>query len=122
MSTTNDYKVALDALLVEVTSALSDIAVHNATTDDWEIKTAESVEADEDLKADAAEAADESLAELAELENRYTAITRALQKIENGTYGICEISGAPIEPERLAANPAARTCIAHMNEEYELPM
>jgi len=28
-----------------------------------------------------------------------------------GVYGICETCGRPIAPERLAARPAARTCI-----------
>lgn len=35
-------------------------------------------------------------------------IAHALQKIEHGTYGICEISDAPIPYERLLANPIAR--------------
>jgi DnaK suppressor protein len=50
------------------------------------------------------------------LENRLGDITRALEKIEGGTYGVCEISGQPIEEARLKANPAARTCIAHKDE------
>ena len=37
-----------------------------------------------------------------------------------GTYGSCEISGEAIEVERLEANPAARTCKAHIEREAEL--
>lgn len=119
---TNDtYKIALETLLKTVSLQLSDIAVHNQVTDDWEIRVPENQESDEDIRADAAESADEQVAELAELETRYRTITRALQKITDGTFGICEISGEAIETDRLMANPAARTCKAHMEAEYTLP-
>lgn len=59
-------------------------------------------------------------ASLNELEGRLHSVTRALEKFANGTFGICEISHAPIEPERLDANPAARTSIAHMRDEHLL--
>ncbi len=51
---------------------------------------------------------------LGELELRYKDILLALKKVEDGSYGICEISGEPIEEDRLMANPAARTCKQHM--------
>jgi RNA polymerase-binding transcription factor DksA len=121
MTTTDLYKKALEVLLKEVTVELSDIAVHNQVTDDWEIQLPESSEPDEDVQADASENADEKVAELAELETRYRSIMRALEKIAAGTYGICEISGESIEEDRLAVNPAARTCKAHMEAEYGLP-
>lgn len=38
----------------------------------------------------------------------------ALARIEAGTYGRCEVCSAQIEEDRLEANPAARTCKAHM--------
>ena len=37
----------------------------------------------------------------------------ALDKIEGKTYGMCEAEGEQISYDRLLANPAARTCIAH---------
>jgi RNA polymerase-binding transcription factor DksA len=36
----------------------------------------------------------------------------ALQRMEEGTYGVCEACGQAIEPERLAALPIATVCIA----------
>ena len=51
-----------------------------------------------------------------ELEDRYNNVVAALKRIEEGTYGICIKSGEPIEAERLDANPAALTCIAHMED------
>lgn len=50
------------------------------------------------------------------LEISLKAVEDALVKIKNGTYGLCEISGEPIELDRLEANPAARTCKAHLND------
>ncbi len=51
-----------------------------------------------------------------DLEIRLSEVNRALEKIRVGTYGICEVSGQPIEKDRLEANPAARTCKAHLND------
>ena len=39
------------------------------------------------------------------------AIDAALRKLEAGRYEICDICGRPIGAERLAARPAALTCI-----------
>jgi DnaK suppressor protein len=48
------------------------------------------------------------------LENRIrqemSDVTRALDKIEKGTYGLCENCGQPISPERLEALPQASLC------------
>lgn len=71
--------------------------------------------------ADAVEEADEHIAVVAELNRRWKNVVRALKKIEEGTYGIDEIDGQPIEEERLRANPAARTRIANMDKEDTLP-
>lgn len=38
-------------------------------------------------------------------------IDKALQRIEEGTYGICEITGAPIPLKRLEAIPYATTTL-----------
>ena len=39
-------------------------------------------------------------------------IDAALQRIENGSYGVCEMTGQPIPPARLAAIPWTRYTIA----------
>jgi DnaK suppressor protein len=41
------------------------------------------------------------------LEKRLQYVERALQKIEEGTYGICDDTGKPIPGERLEAVPEA---------------
>jgi DnaK suppressor protein len=38
-------------------------------------------------------------------------IEAALSRIEDGSYGVCEICGKPIGAQRLAAIPWARLCI-----------
>ena len=40
-----------------------------------------------------------------------TAIEGALGRLEAGRYGLCERCGQPIGADRLAARPAAQTCI-----------
>ena len=52
---------------------------------------------------------DESLEEGAK--QTLIAIDDALRKIDDGSYGTCEVCGKPIAPERLAAIPWARLCI-----------
>lgn len=120
---THEYKARLETMLTELTEELAAVGIldpHNPK--DW-VAVPESMdthEADIDLVADVVEEWDERQGLVATLEKRYNNIMRALKKIEAGTYGICEISGEPIEMERLNANPSARTNMAHMNEEETL--
>ncbi|SEQ86762.1 TraR/DksA C4-type zinc finger protein [Piscibacillus halophilus] len=44
-------------------------------------------------------------------EEELSEIEHALEKMENGTYGICERTGRPIPEERLKAMPTARYVI-----------
>ena len=48
-----------------------------------------------------------------ELEERHIEVADALEKMDEGVYGICEECDEPIELDRLKANPAARTCLKH---------
>jgi RNA polymerase-binding transcription factor DksA len=113
----------LVALKSRLTSDLEELAVHNPHTDDWELRLDDTVfTADENDRGDIGEAAEEKIATLALLETRYRNVVRALEKIATNTYGICEISGEAIEIERLRANPAARTCLHHLEDEDLLPL
>ena len=71
--------------------------------------------ADRNDNADIIEEEQENNASLNELSDRLKLVTAALNKIDAGSYGICEVSGEDIELERLSANPAATTCLSHMN-------
>jgi DnaK suppressor protein len=121
---TGIYKEALEAELATITEELKGLGVHNPqNAEDWVATPVgtEQGEADENVAADRAEELEERSSILADLETRYNAINRALARISAGTYGVCEVGGEAIEAERLAANPAARTCIAHREEEGALP-
>lgn len=38
-------------------------------------------------------------------------IAAALERVADGSYGICAVCGNPIDPDRLEARPVARTCV-----------
>jgi RNA polymerase-binding transcription factor DksA len=54
---------------------------------------------------------EKDIAILEQLERELAEIEAALQRLDQGTYGIDEITGEPIAPERLEAYPIARTNI-----------
>lgn len=85
---------------------------------DWQAtpSSTDGVSADKTEVAEHMEAFEERGAVEVELENKLGSIKRALDKIKNGTYGICEKGGEPIEIARLEANPAAATCKKHLND------
>lgn len=72
---------------------------------------------DPNEKADRIEEFEERSSVEATLEEQLNNVKAALSRIENNSYGICEIDGSPhpIEERRLEANAAATTCIAHID-------
>lgn len=46
-------------------------------------------------------------------------VDAAIEKLENGTYGICEKCNESIEPEYIIANPVARYCLIHLSGEQQ---
>ena len=40
-------------------------------------------------------------------------VERALERLDAGTHGTCEVCGSPIDPDVLAESPTTRTCAAH---------
>lgn len=117
------YKTQLEQELTNLIEELKGIGIHDPeNTENW-IERANDLEAssaDPNDVADRTEEWDERRATVAVLESRYNSVTDALKRIEDGTYGTCEIGGEKIEPERLDANPAARTCKAHIDQEANL--
>ena len=86
------------------------------TPGDWEATPGEldSTATEPDEIADKIEDFETNTAIVKELEIRLGDIKATLQKIDTGSYGICEMSGEPIEEDRLMANPAARVCMKHV--------
>ena len=46
------------------------------------------------------------------LEQSLARVERAIVKLDEGTYGVCDGCGEPIEPRRLAAMPESVLCVA----------
>jgi RNA polymerase-binding transcription factor DksA len=59
---------------------------------------------------------EKDMAILEQLELDLAEIEAALQRIEDGTYGIDEVTGEPIDPERLDAMPTARTNVRNARD------
>jgi phosphoserine phosphatase RsbU/P len=50
----------------------------------------------------------------AELEFLLGEVDSALDRLEKGTYGLCEVCHDPVEEDRLAVDPLTRFCIDHL--------
>lgn len=112
-------KAKLEAEKALLQEELSSVAHQNPKNpEDWEAVPAETDEmAFRDEGADRIETLEERQAEIIPLEKQLHNIERALAHIADGTYGKCEICQTPIELARLEANPEARTCKQHLDQE-----
>ncbi len=113
---TDTYKERLVEEKARLEEQLGSIGRRNPSNlNDWEpIPQEVGQEPDPIDAADLIEGFEENAAILKDLEIRYNNVLAALARIEKGTYGICEVSGEQIEGARLAADPAATTCVAHI--------
>lgn len=68
--------------------------------------------ADSVLVVDGGEIDDRQL--VAQFREELDGIERSLERLDAGTYGLCEHCGGPIEDAVLAQRPQARTCSAHL--------
>lgn len=111
-----DKLIKEKTLLEEELATISRVNPRNS--DDWEATTTdiEVDSADENEVADKLEELEENKSILGQLEPQLNEVKAALKRIEDGTYGVCEVSGEPIEKERLEANPSARTSMKHMKK------
>jgi DnaK suppressor protein len=93
----------LDAERMQVQQLLADLGT--ARTDDYE--------AERDAAYPATPLAQQGVddAVAAGLRDRLAALDRALQRVEDGSYGRSIRSGAPIPDERLEADPAAELTV-----------
>ena len=118
----NNLKNSLQKELGNLESELKTVGHKNLENpSDWE-PDAKGVDNDAVEEGDIAEAITEyesNTAVLKQLEMQYNDVKRALKKIEDKTYGVCEVGGEEIEATRLEANPAARTCTKHKDTKLE---
>jgi DnaK suppressor protein len=102
-----------DPLLAERATALAQV---DALTREFDglVAASQASNADDEHDPEGATIAFERQQVVALLEQagrRLADVDAALARRDAGDYGICETCGRPIAPERLAARPAARTCI-----------
>ena len=113
------FKSKLSKEITLLEKELSSVGrINPSNKKDWEATPVDLniPQSDRNDRADSIEEFEERSAVQVELENRLNNIKEALQKIEDGKYGICEIDGGQIEVGRLEANPAAKTCKIHINQ------
>ena len=53
------------------------------------------------------------VAALAVIEQELADVARALERLDEGSYGTCEACGAVLADDVLAASPTAMRCSAH---------
>ena len=113
---TAPYKEKLEAEKIVLETQLGTVARRNPSNPtDWEPVPQETEqEADPNDRADVMEHYGENAAITDDLEKRYNEVLAAIERIQDGSYGMCEVSGEPIEEDRLDADPTARTNKAHM--------
>ena len=110
------FKKKLLAEKSELESGLSGIGQRNpSNAGGWEATTGgiEVDSADENEVADKLEELEENTGIVSQLDKQLSEVNAALERIEKGTYGTCEVCGKPIEEDRLMANPSSRVSIKH---------
>jgi len=114
---TTQFKEKLIAEKAQLEEELKAIAIFNTETNVWEATPDQDMmgEIDENDAADRFEDFEARSSMVSTLQGRLIDINNALEKIDTGSYGICEVGDHKIEEDRLQANPAARTCKEHMN-------
>src|SRR4051794_11741517 len=59
---------------------------------------------------------EKDLSILEQVEAELADVEHALRRLDDGTYGTCEVDGRPIPDDRLEVMPAARLCMEHQAE------
>jgi RNA polymerase-binding transcription factor DksA len=115
MTDTAKYKGLLESEKTKLEAELATVGRRNPSNpNDWEAVPQETGQEPDVIDAgDHIEGYEDNAGILKELEARLQDVLTALKRIEEGTYGTCSVDGEAIPEERLEANPAALTCIAH---------
>jgi len=125
--TIDELKTALEKERDLLTKELETIATPDPNLPgDWDIKHEEweenEITSEEELESGVnINEIDEDMKNKAlsdHLELRLKEVNNALKRIEDKTYGICQVCQKEIPLERLKANPAASTDIEHSPKEH----
>ena len=108
-----DLQTGLEA---ELAALQEELGEHGTKEEGGEWDASSKTEGEESDTTDVADNIEELVTNVplvADLKVREKEVKTALEKLAAGTYGRCEVGGEPIELDRLEANPAAATCVAH---------
>jgi DnaK suppressor protein len=95
---------------------LKDMGQLNTDTGEWEAtpEVLDVPQSDQNDMADRFEDFEAKSSMIRSLEPRLNNVLRALKNINRESFGRCEVCKKEIEAARLEANPAARTCMEHL--------
>jgi DnaK suppressor protein len=96
-----DPRAALEEERAQLKSQLADLGVDGGIAYDENFADSGQVAAEQG----------ENRALVGQLEETLTEVERALAKLDDGNYGVCEVCGKDIGEARLEAMPATRYCI-----------
>lgn len=117
MIDTTEFKKKLEAEKIRIEKELAGDGEKSAVTGDWQGSSNNTAPAiDPNEAADQIEELSNNVPIVEELETQLHDVQHALDRIEDGSYGICEVGGEEIPQDRLEANPAATTCIEHADK------
>lgn len=116
-----DLEELREALEIDKENLEEELAAHGrvqSDTGDWQGASSgfEGEESDPNDVADQIEELATNVPLVEELEDRHLDVSEALEKMDEGVYGLCEVCNEPIPLERLKANPSARTDMEHAEE------
>jgi RNA polymerase-binding transcription factor DksA len=116
MTDTNIFKQRLETEKKTLEEQLATIGRPiSAESTEWEaVQNDTTQESDTHDQADHLDEYQENRAVVDVLNTQHREVLAALERIENGTYGVCEVCGEEIEEDRLEADPSAKTCKTHM--------
>lgn len=111
-----NYKEALEQEKQTLLGELAGLGKRDPLSTEWEatLETPEVGQADPNNTADRFEDFEEKSALIIPLEARLEQVESALARIQNGGFGLCRVCSNPIEDARLLVNPAAETCMTHI--------
>lgn len=115
---TNTYRASLEAEKSRLEAELATVGrPSERNPQDWDAvpEGHDDDRADENTNADLLEDLVNDDAIVRQLESQLAEVAAAIARIDAGSFGRCETCDAEIEADRLAANPAARTCKAHLH-------
>jgi len=113
---TEKFKKLLQAEFAQLEEQLDNLGKKDSSAaGGWDVSTSDlSIDsADENEMADKFETMEDNAGVADKLEKQLTEVKAAIERIEKGNYGICEICGKAIEIGRLEANPSSRVSIKH---------